>query len=80
MYAAPAATEVPPGAMYAAPAATEGAPMMYAAPLGEGSEGQPAPAPMLGQTIMGNTYQADLYSWRDAAPMQEHEQLVPCRM
>ena len=58
MYAAPAATEVPPGAMYAAPAATEGAPMMYAAPLGEGSEGQPAPAPMLGQTIMGNTYQA----------------------
>ena len=59
MYAAPAATEVPPGAMYAAPAATEGAPMMYAAPLGEGSEGQPAPAPMLGQTIMGNTYQAE---------------------
>ena len=53
MYAAPAAME---GAMYAAPTASEGA--MYAAPIGEGSEGQPAPAPMLGQTIMGNTYQA----------------------
>ncbi|CAE7816793.1 unnamed protein product [Symbiodinium sp. KB8] len=59
MYAAPAAME---GAMYAAPAASEGVPpgAMYAAPIGEGSEGQPAPAPMLGQTIMGNTYQVKI--------------------
>ena len=66
MYAVPAGTDPSAGPTYAAPAMGEGAPTTPGVPgMGDplyGAPGMPgaptnAPAPLPGQTIMGNTYQ-----------------------